>query len=66
MKRSSTDTLMSVMETFGQSEPNECIVVWTNEDGDICCSATTDSRSVKLGMLEMMKQLIVADMRRPL
>lgn len=59
MRRSATDTLMSAMEDFGESEPKECMVIWTDEGGDICWSSTTDSQAMKLGMLEMVKQLVI-------
>ena len=57
--RSATETLMAAAETFGESEPKECIIIWTDEGGDICWSSSTDSQTAKLGMLEMVKQIII-------
>ena len=58
MTRTATETVMSAMETFGESEPKDCIIVWTDERGDICWSSTTDSQVVKLGMIEMLRTIL--------
>lgn len=58
MIRSATDTLVNAMEEFGRAEPNECMIIWTDQSGDICWSTTTDSPVTKLGMLEMVKTMI--------
>ena len=62
--RSATETLVAVMEDFGEIEPKEVLVIYTNESGDICWSTTTDSLVVKLGLLEACKQCIVAGIER--
>lgn len=59
MTRTPTDTLMSAMEEFGCAEPLDCMIIWTDQSGDICWSSTTDSRVIRLGMIEMVKTLIV-------
>lgn len=57
--RTATETLLSCMEDFGESEPKECMVIYTNENGDMCFSSTTDSLVIKLGLLELSKQYIL-------
>lgn len=59
MTRTPTDTLMAAMEEFGRAEPLDCMIIWTDQSGDICWSSTTDSRVIRLGMIEMVKTLIV-------
>jgi hypothetical protein len=58
MTRSPTETVMAAMETFGEIEPKECIIIWTDESGDICWSSTTDSQVVRLGMIELLKTIL--------
>lgn len=62
--RTATETLVSVMEDFGDAEPKECIVIYTNEAGDLCWSTTSDSMTIKLGLLEACKQFIIAGIDR--
>lgn len=59
MSRTPTETILAVMEEFGQIEPRDCMVIWTDEGGDICWSCSTDSQAIKMGMVEMVKSLIV-------
>jgi hypothetical protein len=59
MGRTATETIMKVMEDFGEAEPEELMVIWTDAAGDLCWSATTDSKMVKLGMVEFVKSVIV-------
>jgi hypothetical protein len=47
------------MEDFSGSEPKTAMVVWLNEAGDLCWSATTDSFSARIGMLELAKQILI-------
>lgn len=57
--RTATETLVAVMEEFGQSEPKDVLVIYTNEAGELCWSCSTDAVSVKLGLLEACKQFII-------
>lgn len=59
-QRTATATLMEVLEDFGDSEPKECIVVYTNSNGELCWSSTTDSVVIKIGLLEAAKLTIAA------
>ena len=52
------------MEDFGQSEPKECLVIYTNESGDLCWSCSSDSMTTKLGLLEACKQFIIKGLER--
>lgn len=58
MTRTATETVMSALETFGEAEPTECMVIWTDEAGDICWSANTDSQVVRLGMIEFVRTVL--------
>lgn len=59
VERTATQTVLSAMETFGEVEPKDCIIIWTDESGDICWACTTDSQVVRLGMIEFMKAILV-------
>lgn len=59
MSRTATETVMSAMEQFGEIEPKDCLIIWTDESGDICWSCTTDSQVVRLGMIEFMKTILM-------
>ena len=59
MAQSATDTLVNAMEEFGRAEPKECMIIWTDSEGDICWSSTTDALTVKLGMIELVKAMII-------
>lgn len=50
--RTATETLVSVMEEFGDSEPKDLIVIYTNQAGELVWSCSTDSTVIKLGLIE--------------
>jgi hypothetical protein len=52
VKRTPTETLMAAMQAFADAEAKECIVIWSDEDGDICWYSSTDSQVLKLGLVE--------------
>lgn len=56
-RRSPTETLVHVMEEFGRSEPLDCVVAWIDENGDFCWSQSTRSRTILIGLVEMIKHL---------
>jgi len=56
IKRSPTETLMKALEEFGVDEPVECIVVFSTQGGDLCTMSSTDTVSIKVGLLELAKQ----------
>lgn len=58
VKRSPTETLMHCLEEFGKEEAVECMVIWTDESGDICWSCSTDSQVTKLGMVGFVGTLL--------
>lgn len=60
--RTASETLIACMEEFGIDEPKECLVIYTNEKGDLCWSSTTDSMVVKFGLLEACKQFMIKRM----
>lgn len=57
-RRTPTETLVSVMEELGESEAKELIVVYTNQNGELCWSCTTDAITVKLGLIEAARTAI--------
>ena len=63
-RRGPTDTLIHVLEEFGQSEPLDCCVVWINQSGDFCWSQAMRSRAILIGMLDMVRELTIHDMVR--
>jgi hypothetical protein len=64
MIRTATQTLMDAMEEFGCAEPNDCMIIWTDSQGDICWSTTSDALTVKLGMIETVKAMIIKGIER--
>lgn len=50
--RSPTETLMAAMERFSEAEPKDCLVIWTDEAGDVCWSSSVDSLVVKKGLVD--------------
>lgn len=50
--RTPTDTLMAAMDEFGAAEPTGCLIIWTDETGNLCWKSTSDSFVEKLGMVE--------------
>lgn len=58
-RRTASETLVAAMEDFGESEPKDCLIIYTNDVGELCWSASTDSVVVKLGLLEACKQFMI-------
>jgi hypothetical protein len=42
---------MSAMERFSEAEPKDCLIIWTDEAGDVCWSSSTDALTVKIGLV---------------
>jgi len=59
--RSPTETLVYALEEFGKAEPLDVLVIWIDENGEICWSQSTRSRAIALGMLEMVREIAVHD-----
>lgn len=62
MTRSVTDTLIDAMEEADGAM--QCIVIMLNDKGEIFWSTSTDSLSVRFGMLETMKHYLIAEMHQ--
>ena len=58
-RRTPTETLLSAMEEFGQCEPKDCLVIYTNEGGDLVWLCSSDQISTKLGLIEACKYFIL-------
>lgn len=60
--RTPSETLVSALEDFGQSEPKNVIVIWINEDGDLNWSKSAPlGFSETVGMLECVKAAQMRD-----
>lgn len=58
--RTPTQTLVHVMEDFGRSEPNNCIVIYVNKEGEISWSKSWPlGMSESIGMLEAVKHVML-------
>jgi hypothetical protein len=57
--RTPTDTIIAAMEEAGTAQ--ECLIILTDKDGSIITLGSTSVRSTRLGLLEMAKALILAD-----
>ncbi len=59
-QRSPTETLVKCLEDFGDSEPQRVIVVYVNEAGDLCWSASGPYNFTHVvGMLECVKAKVL-------
>lgn len=65
-KRSASDTLIAVLEDYGQDEPLECMVITKHTSGDVSWSSTTDELSTKLGLIEFVGECVRAQIRKGL
>lgn len=58
--RTPSDTLIHCLEDFGLIEPERCLVVYTNANGDICWSFSGPySYTQLIGMLECVKAMVL-------
>ena len=58
--RSPTETLVRCMEEFGVSETKKLLVIWTDEQGDLCWSESGPSLFCQnIGMLECVRAKIM-------
>ncbi len=46
-----TEVLVEAMESFGESEPEVVLVLYTNAEGNLVWKTNTDSIAMKLGMM---------------
>lgn len=56
--RTPTQTLVDCMESFGEDDPQDLLIVYTTKSGDFCMSCTTDRLTTKLGLLEFAKAFV--------
>ena len=64
VKRTPTETLVRCLEEFGEVEPVNVMVIWTDVAGDIAWSTNTDSQVIKFGMIEFVKQLLIERLQK--
>lgn len=62
MERSPSDTLMAALEDV--EEAQDVLIIFIEKNGDIAWRSTTDSLHRKLGMVELVKQAMVASFVR--
>lgn len=58
-ERTASETLIDVLEDFGEDEPRNVMVIWTTKSGNIAWSTSTSHACVQLGMLELTKMHVV-------
>jgi len=54
-----SDLMIEVMGRFNEGEPQAVMVVWTDENGDVCCK-TNCSHTQSIGMAEYAKALAIS------
>jgi hypothetical protein len=54
-----TEVLVESLESFGESEPETVIVLFTNQAGELKWRTNTDSVTEKLGMLKFMEAALL-------
>ncbi len=59
-----TDLLVSCVEDFGSCEPKQAIVIYTNENDNLCWRSTSMTVCERVGMLEVVKRLILLDLQK--
>jgi hypothetical protein len=62
MHRDVTDTLIKAMEEADGA--TDCLVIMLNDKEEICWISSTDSLSIKFGMLETIKHYLIADLQK--
>ena len=55
---SPTEVMISTMEEFGNAEPSDLLILFIAADGMLYYRSTIDSTCLKVGMLEMARQII--------
>lgn len=53
-----SEVLINTLEDFGQIEPTEVIVIYTNANGDLVYRSNIEGTSMKIGMLTMALEVI--------
>ena len=61
--KSPSEILIRVLEDFGRSEPDEVMVIYTNQDGHLMVVAPPDSAK-SIGMMEIAKAMMLGDLER--
>lgn len=59
--RTPTETLIAAMEEAEKA--TECLAIMSTDDGEIIWLSTNDSKAMKLGLLEVVRQCIIADIK---
>ena len=62
--KTSSEVLISVLEQFSKSEARGVVVIWMNEDGQICFNFN-ESPPMALGMIELCHALLLSGLVGP-
>jgi len=61
--RTPSETLMDALESFGEDEPRDLIILYTTQKGDLVWHSTSSITSTKVGMLETAKFWVLENAR---
>ena len=62
--RTPSETLIDALESFGEDEPRELIVIYTTQAGDLVWYSTSSITSQKVGMLETAKYWVLENAKK--
>jgi hypothetical protein len=57
-KVSTTDLIIKVMEEFGETEPTNCLVIFSTEDGNLALRGNVADKATLVGMLQICCQMV--------
>lgn len=64
IRRTPAETLEAAQNECARGRPVECLVIMTDENGGILAFGSTSVLSTRLGLIEMAKACILADICR--
>lgn len=57
--RTATEVLIKALEGFAESEPRYCMVIWVDENGDICMTRSDVTNTTwQLGLLTAAQMMV--------
>ena len=64
---SATETILKVLEEFGESEAEHVLVIWTNQQGKMCLMQSGELRTTEaIGMLLCAKRYLLKEFSQSL
>lgn len=61
-EKTPTEVMISALEQFGEDEPETLLILSLTKGGDLCWNSNTNRTAIKLGMVELYKQILVKGM----